>query len=139
MSQATTFSAIRSAIVAVGFVGLVAAGFAARGNDPSSALSAADDYGTRHAAAAPADADAPGELTHGKLVLAPQLGLADDFATRQVAQAAALGLADDFGTRNVPAAAEPVQLDAADDYGTRHQAAPEALGPNDDYGTRNAQ
>jgi hypothetical protein len=143
MFQANTTSAARSAIIAIGFLGVVAVGFAARGSDPADApLGAADDYGTRHAAAEAASIDdGPAGMTHGKLVLAPQLGLADDFATRQAAAAAAveLGLADDFGTRNAAPAAEPAQLSTSDDYGTRHWVEPVALGPNDDYATRNAR
>ena len=144
MSQVNTISAARSAMVAVGFLGLVAAGVAIRGGAPADAsLGAADDYGTRHPAIAQAaaDDDQPAGMRHGKLVLAPKLGLADDFATRQAAAVTApkLGLADDFGTRNAAAASEQAPLSAADDYGTRHAVKAAALGPNDDYGTRNAR
>lgn len=122
MSQDTTISAARSALVAVGFLGLVAVGIAARDATPAS-LGAADDYGTRHAAVAESTetAAAPQGMRHGKLVLAPQLGLADDFATRQAATAAS------------------AQLSPADDYGTRQWVEPAALGPSDDYATRNAR
>ena len=128
MSQVNT-SAARSAMVAIGFLGIVAVGFAARGTDAADAvLGAADDYGTRHQAVAQAAA-----------ADAVELGLNDDFATRNAAPAAEavkLGPNDDFGTRN---AAVESQLNASDDYGTRHSAKPAALGPNDDYGTRNAR
>lgn len=144
MSQVNTVSAARSAAVAVGFLGLVAAGFAVRADAPATGpLGAADDYGTRHPAIAQAavEDDGPTGMTHGKLVLAPQLGLADDFATRHAAaaQAPELGLDDDFGTRNVVAAPARAALGAADDYGTRHPAEAEGLGPKDDYGTRHAR
>jgi hypothetical protein len=164
MSQVNTISAARSAMIAVGFIGIVAVGFAVRGDDPADApLSAADDYGTRHPAAAQeaANDDAPKGMTHGKLVLAPRLGLADDFATRHAAAADAveLGLADDFGTRNAAPgaeavelgpnddfgtrnaapAAEAVELGLADDYGIRHAVEARELGPNDDYATRNSR
>jgi hypothetical protein len=142
MSQDTTISAARSALVAVGFLGLVAVGIAARDATPAS-LGAADDYGTRHAAVAESTetAAAPQGMRHGKLVLAPQLGLADDFATRQAAAAASaqLGPADDFGIRHTAAAAASAQLSPADDYGTRQWVEPAALGPSDDYATRNAR
>ena len=122
MSQVSNISAVRSAIVAVGFLGLVAVGITARDAAPSGVpLGAADDYGTRHPAIAEAADDAPTGMRHGKLVFAPALGLADDFGTRQAAAAA------------------PAQLSTADDYGTRHQVQAAALGPNDDYGTRNAR
>ena len=142
MSQVNNISAARSALVAVGFLGLVAAGIAARDATPAS-LGASDDYGTRHAAVTESTETAAASqgMRHGKLVLAPQLGLADDFATRQAAAAAPAQLspADDFGIRHTAAAAAPAQLSPADDYGTRQWVEPAALGPSDDYATRNAR
>jgi hypothetical protein len=142
MSQVNNISAARSALVAVGFLGLVAAGIAARDATPAS-LGAADDYGTRHAAVTESTdtAAVPQGMRHGKLVLAPQLGLADDFGTRQAAAAASaqLSASDDFGIRHTAAAAAPAQLSPADDYATRQWVEPAAMGPADDYATRNAR
>lgn len=102
MFQVSISSAVRSAIAAALFIGVVALGFTVReATSPDRSLGRADDYGTRHLPVA-------------------ELSLADDYGTRQMISAG-LDAGDDFGTRHPElSSAAAAELGVNDDYATRH-------------------